>query len=176
VAILWQPPTELHLDALGYRILDNVQKRGVRRLFVDGFSSFRRVAAVQERLAHFITALANELRSRGVTTVYSNETRQIFTRTLAAPFTDDSSLVENLLLLRYDERDARLRRLLSIIKLRDNDFDHRVREFAITSNGIRIRETSTGGVVLHADATRSRRAEKPKSGAATPRKRRSRRT
>ena len=97
--------------------------------------------------------LANELRARGVTTLYTNETPRIFTRTLEAPFTDDSSLVENLFLLRYDERDAKLRRLISVLKVRDSHFDPHIHEFEITSRGGRIGATTLRGIVAHPDAT-----------------------
>ena len=47
-----------------------------------------------------------------------------------------SSLVENLLLLRFVEYRGEVRRLLAVMKVRDSDFDPGLRELAITARGM----------------------------------------
>jgi circadian clock protein KaiC len=55
-----------------------------------------------------------------------------------------SAMVENVLLLRFFERDSKLHRLLSVIKIRDSDFDPSIREFTIGADGIRVHEHVLG--------------------------------
>jgi circadian clock protein KaiC len=52
------------------------------------------------------------------------------------PISHLTPVAENLILLRYVEQDATLRRVLSVMKVRDSAFDHRLREFDITAEGI----------------------------------------
>ena len=40
--------------------------------------------------------------------------------------------------MRFAEREGWLRRLLSVLKLRDGEFDHAVREVAVGAGGVRV--------------------------------------
>jgi len=144
VEILWQPPTENILDALAHRLIGAVQRRGVRRLFVDGLGGFTESTADRGRISNFFAALANELRALGVTTIYTLETRDLVGSDVLVPVDGISSLVENMLLLRYVEHEAQLRRLLSVVKLRDSGYDPRLRELVITARGISLPDTFAG--------------------------------
>lgn len=139
--ILWQPATENLLDALGHRLLDAVDRRGVRRLFIDGFGGLHKASTHPERFTNFSTALLNELRARGVTTVATWEVPRLFGGSVEAPMPEISSIVENLLLLRFAEVGARVHRLLAILKVRDSAYDPRIREFRITGHGIDLAPT-----------------------------------
>jgi circadian clock protein KaiC len=52
------------------------------------------------------------------------------------PSDELSAMVDNVLLLNTGRRDQAFRRYLSVIKLRDSDFDPRTHEFHISSSGI----------------------------------------
>ena len=136
--ILWQPQGENLLDQLGHRLLDAVRRRGVRRLFVDGLGGFMESTAYPERISRFFSILANELRTLGATSLFTLETREIVSPSVQVPITGISSVVENMMVLRYVEVEARTRRLLSITKIRDSGFDPALHEFAITSQGVGI--------------------------------------
>jgi circadian clock protein KaiC len=140
--ILWHPPTEDILDALGNRLLEVVRRRGVKRLVIDGLLGLQEIAADRpHRIGRFLTALANELRGLKVTTVYTAETRNLIGAVIEGPTIGLSTIAENLILLRYVEMKSQLRRLISVVKMRDSDFDSSLREFRITSAGIEIADT-----------------------------------
>jgi circadian clock protein KaiC len=72
VEVIWQPPTEDLLDAYGERLLQAVQRRKVKKLFIDGLGAFRQASGIEpNRIGNFLTALMNEMRVLGVTTVYT---------------------------------------------------------------------------------------------------------
>jgi len=141
VEIEWEPPIERLLDDLGDRLLTAVRRRRVKRLFIDGLGGFAASAVHPERLPAFFTALANELRARDVTTVYTVESRNIVGREIEAPLTGISTIVENLFVLRFIEVGAQLHRLLSIVKVRDSKYECDVRELRIGPSGIDIART-----------------------------------
>ena len=142
VEILWQPPTDDMLDAYGERLLETVHRRKVRRLFIDGLNGLMKAAVEPGRMDHFFTALANELRVLGVTTLYSLEVPDILGPAIRVPLDDISSIAENMLLLRFIELRSKLYRLISILKVRNSDFDPSLHEFRITNEGIEIEGTS----------------------------------
>jgi circadian clock protein KaiC len=139
--ILWQPPTEQILDDLGNRLIDSVRRRRTRRLFVDGLSALFQIATAPDRLIKFFTALSNELRAQGVTTLYTAETLNVIGGPIETPLPDISMVFDNLILLRYVELRANLHRLLSVVKMRDSAFDALLREFVISKDGIDLADT-----------------------------------
>ena len=143
VEILWQPPTEDLLDAYGERLLQAVHHRKVRRLFIDGLGAFQQAAASEpNRIGNFLTALMNELRVLGVTTLYTLEVPDIMGPTIRTPLGDLSSLAENLVLLRFVELGTQLHRLVSILKVRDSQFDPSLFEYSTSDRGLIIGPTT----------------------------------
>lgn len=141
VEIMWQPPTDDLLDAYGERLLAAIRRRGVRRLFIDGLGGFTKAAVEPARMDHFFTALANELRVLGVTTVYSLEVPDILGPAIRIPVNDISSIAENMVLLRFVEVRSSLYRLLSILKVRNSNFNPSLHEYTITNSGLVINDT-----------------------------------
>ncbi len=142
VEIMWQPPTDDLLDAYGEQLLAAVRRRKVRRLFIDGLGGFTKAAVEPARMDHFFTALANELRVLGVTTLYSLEVPDILGPAIRIPVDDISSIAENMVLLRFIEVRSRLYRLISILKVRNSNFDPSLHEFTLASDGLVINDTS----------------------------------
>jgi circadian clock protein KaiC len=139
LAIHWQPPGEYVLDVLASRLLAMVRAHRARRVFVDGLSGFFDAAVEPARLSLFFSALTHALRCLGATTAFSLETPQIFGPELTFPMgAGISAVTENLLFLRHVELDSRLRRLVSILKLRDTEYDPTLREFTISRDGITV--------------------------------------
>jgi circadian clock protein KaiC len=139
--VVWQPNTEQNVDELAHRLLDAVERTGARRLVVDGLDGFQRATIHPSRIHHLFAAMANELRVRGVTTLYTFEVPKFIGPAIDAPVTGVSALAENLFYLRFVELNSALYRLISILKVRDSEYDSSLREFHITSRGIRLEDT-----------------------------------
>ncbi|MBR0641448.1 ATPase domain-containing protein [Plastoroseomonas hellenica] len=145
VEVLWQPCGENVQDALAHRLLRAIERRHVRRVLLDGLGGFLEASLEPERIGRFFAVLTNELKARGVSLLYTMETRDIFGSSVEMPVTGISSLVENLIALRYVEHDSRARRLLAILKLRDSGFDPGIRQFVIQDRrGIVVQDEFTG--------------------------------
>ena len=144
VDVMWQPPTDDLLDAYGERLLQAVDRRKVRRLFIDGLGAFQAVASAggPGRIGMFLTALMNEMRVLGVTTVYTLEVPDITGPTIGTPIGDLSSLAENLIMLRFIEVGSQLHRVISVLKVRDSQFDQSLHEYVTSSQGLVIDPTS----------------------------------
>lgn len=133
--ILWQPAIESLIDQLAERLLASVYRQQVCRLFIDGIDGFLQGSFFRERIPVFFTALSNRLRELNVTTLVSEETK-FFGQDIERPDIALLASIENILHLHFEERRSQLHRLLSILKMRESDFDPTVREFHITSSGL----------------------------------------
>jgi circadian clock protein KaiC len=138
--ILWHPPTEHDLDELGYSLLEHVQAHGTRRLVLDAIDAFEKVAVEPERLGRFLNALTNELRGVGCTSVYISETNAVLGNEPHLLDGNRSAIGQNILMLRYAQAGARLARTLTVLKVRESDFDRRAHEFRITARGVEIED------------------------------------
>ena len=163
VEVLWHPPTDALLDGYGDWLLKAVRRRGVKRLFIDGLGAFQNAANDPGRMSHYLTALMNELRVLGVTTVCTLEVPDIIGPHIRTPIGDLSSLAENLILLRYLELRSRLYRLISILKVRDSDFDPLLHQFSLTSHGLDIEASNDSAEAMLATLAQPQGGELPPS-------------
>lgn len=77
-------PAEGIFDAVAADLLERVRGRGVRRLLIDGLVGFKE-AACPERVPGFFSALSHELAGLGVTTLITEETRELFIQRVEIP-------------------------------------------------------------------------------------------
>ena len=139
--LVWHRPVEGVIDELGESLLDTLRTQRADRLLIDGMQGFERAADFPERISHVYAAIAQELDRLGVTTMYTTETRELFARNIEVPITGLSAATQNIILLRHIEHRAAMLRVLAILKIRDDDYDARMRELQITDAGIRLLDT-----------------------------------
>jgi circadian clock protein KaiC len=139
----WQPTTEGLLDGLGARLLDLVDRHGIKRVLIDSFGGMTRTSSNPARLTPFFSALMGELRARGVLVFATWEIRGLFGPDIDSPSPDLSSIVDNVVILRFVEHESELKRLLSILKVRDSDYDPALVEVVISAHGIELRKAFT---------------------------------
>ena len=164
VELMWQAPGEAMLDEIAARLLAAVARRGVRRLVIDGLSGFLESAVYQERLNRFFSCLVNELRNRRVTVLMTLETRDVVSSVIAMPW-GVSGIVDNLFFLRFVHDEGHVERLLTIIKMRDTDYQAGLRRLHIDSQGMHIAGTyrADGDVIPSAQPVAGSEGSAPSS-------------
>ncbi len=140
VEVQWSPPIDGTADALAAHLVARVKERGVKRLVIDGIGGLRNALVYPERERRFFGALFNELRALGVTTVLTEETCDLFGAEIKAS-SDLIAMLDNVVFLRHVELRARLRRLVSVVKMREGRSDPSLREFSIGEHGIEVSPT-----------------------------------
>ncbi len=142
VEVIWQSGTEGPLDAALHRLMRSVRRMGARRLCIDGLGGLLQLAPDRTRLPAVIAALVHELRTLGVTSLFTSEIDDPVQAGLHAtpgvPHGNLSSVVDNIVTLHLAERRSAMVRLISVFKGRDAPIDPRPRLYQITSNGITI--------------------------------------
>jgi len=139
--LVWHRPVEGVIDELGESLLETVRRVQPHRLVIDGMEGFERAADFPERLSHIYSAIGQELARHRITTIYTTELRALFGSEIEVPIEGLSAATQNIILLRHVEHRARLLRVLAILKIRDGNYDRRIREFNITDAGIQLLDT-----------------------------------
>lgn len=141
--IEWRRPAETNLDVIAYEILTMVKKRGIKRLFIDGFAALHS-AGEPDRISPVFATLTAALVTEGVTLVVSDETRELFVKNVEVPTQFVSGLFHNILFMRRVETgDECLETSIAIMKTRDSGHDSRIWDFDIDDHGMRMRAVRT---------------------------------
>jgi circadian clock protein KaiC len=135
--IVRQSSVEANIDRVGHDLLAVAGEVRPARIFLDGLHGFQATSDAPERIDDILAAASDYLVSHGVTLVFSVETSELLgDPVLRVPFPNASRLSHNIIAVRFAELGGRLRRLLSVIKLRDSDFDPTIREMIIGARGV----------------------------------------
>jgi circadian clock protein KaiC len=140
ISLLWRPQTEAILDEVATELLSAIRARGVRRLVIDGIEGFSKLTDEKARVGSFLSALCNELRALGVTTLATAETDHAGI-TPGQPLagvnqTGLSAVAENIIALHLAALRSETHRLMTVLKSRDRRTEMRMRRFEIVEGGI----------------------------------------
>jgi circadian clock protein KaiC len=134
---LYHSPVELQPDIHATLIKDAVRRVGARRIFFDLISDIELATLDKVRYKDYIYTLVNDFKVGGVTAVMASELPQLF-----GPFQLSehgiSYITDNVILLRYMELFGRMRRAISIMKVRGSQHSKEIREYEITAQGMHI--------------------------------------
>jgi circadian clock protein KaiC len=143
--ILYLRPLDLSVDETVREVLDAVARMGAKRLVIDSLAGFELALApgfradFRESLYRMIGALTRT----GVTILSTVEVMETFTE-LALSTYSISFLTDDIIRLRYVEIDGQLRKVLVIVKMRGGDHSKDIREYEITSGGLRVGDRLKG--------------------------------
>lgn len=135
IVVLWDPPVEISADAWAWRLLAAVDAHRPRRVFVDALTDVQRLLASPTRVSTYVSALVNELRARGATTMMTTEIDSIISERLDLPVPAASATMDNAILMRQVEVRSELHRLVTVLKARQAAIDPAIREFVIDERG-----------------------------------------
>ncbi len=143
--ILYLRPLDLSVDETMREIIDAVERTGAKRLVIDSLAGFELALApgfrtdFRESLYRMIGALTRT----GVTVVSTVELVESFTELALSPYSI-SFLSDDIIRLRFVELDGRLCKVLMVVKMRGGDHSKDIREYELTSEGLRVGLRLTG--------------------------------
>lgn len=152
LSIVHKPKSEGALDQLGFELLHLVEERKIKRVFIDSLGGMARVAAAPSRLMAFFSTLMEQLRAMGVTVMAAWETSTLLGRDSDVEVPQLSGVADNLLLIRFEDSVSELKRVLSILKVRDNEYDPSLMELFIRSDGMQVARLGQHKTVSSGDA------------------------
>ncbi|MBV7535873.1 recombinase RecA [Duganella sp. sic0402] len=135
--IIWHPPLEVLVDSLTQGLLENISRRKVSRMLLDGVDGLREIVMHEGRWRAFLAAFVNALRMRNVTTFFTQEL-PYFGHGQMENDAAASILFENIILLRYVDVAGINLRQIGVLKLRENSYDAANHVLLISDQGMSI--------------------------------------
>lgn len=154
--IVWVLPVERPLDEVAGQLLKAVEEHQPTRLFIDALSDLEGLSNERERLIGFWSALTNYLRNRQVTTLGVMELNRIAGADLDIPERPISIIADTIILMRVLEVRGRLKHLISVLEMRESDYDSTIREYLISHEGLKVGEPFKDSENLLSGTARSR--------------------
>lgn len=132
-------------DEFSALVRDDVERGGAEIVMIDSVRGYQLSVKSDDMVVH-LHALSKYLQNMGVTTLLINEITSI--NEFIVSEMGISYLADNVIFLRYIERDLKtrleLRKAIGVLKKRLSDFEKDVREFEITGDGVRISNSLVG--------------------------------
>ncbi|HEX5236739.1 MAG TPA: ATPase domain-containing protein [Silvibacterium sp.] len=133
---------ELSPGEFTWKIRREVEENGARVIVIDSLNGFLRSMSGEADLALHLHELLAYLNQRGVDT-FIVLTQQSLIGERPEPV-DVSYLADTLLILRYFEAEASVRRAISVLKKRSGGHEDTIRELQFSGKGIQVGEPLTG--------------------------------
>ena len=135
IEIYRRPPAEILLDKIIHEILGVLSRKEFGRVFIDGAGALRtRGALGSDRLREAMRAMCAELRSRGLTTFFVEET-DVEKGPSQETLTFDSAISDNIVEFKSVYVLDRRAVAINVLKNREGSLDPHFFEFTITAKG-----------------------------------------
>jgi circadian clock protein KaiC len=146
--LLYTSPVELSVDEHAAYIKDAVDRIKAERVLIDSLMDLEIATPNKVRYKDYVYSLANFFRSKGITSLMTNEIPELFGPVKLTSH-GISFISDNVILLRYVELESHVARAINLLKARGIDHEKEIKEFEITSEGIKVLSTfgEYGGVL-----------------------------
>jgi circadian clock protein KaiC len=129
-------PAEMSPGEFAQLVRDAVEKRGVRIVLIDSLNGYLNAMPDERFLVLQMHELLTYLNQLGVLTIMILAQHGMVGR-METPV-DLSYLSDAVIMLRYFEANGRVRRALSVVKKRSGVHEDAIREFQLTSEGLKV--------------------------------------
>jgi circadian clock protein KaiC len=130
-------PGELSPGEFSYRVHDAVENRGVRLVVIDSLNGYLTAIPQSDSPLIRMYELLSYLASRDVATILLIAQHGVIGSTMTAPI-DISYLADTIVMLRFFEAGGAVRRAISVVKKRTGQHETTIREFRISTEGLRV--------------------------------------
>jgi circadian clock protein KaiC len=129
-------PAELSPGEFTQRIRDAVEQQNARVLVIDSLNGYLNAMPDERFLVLQVHELLSYLNQLGILTIMVLAQHGLLGHMLTP--VDLSYLSDAVIMLRYFEAGGRVRRAISVVKKRSGSHENAIREFQLTSEGVRV--------------------------------------
>jgi circadian clock protein KaiC len=138
IRIMFESPQELDIDAHFNRIIQLVEKHDIKRMVIDGMTSYSTAIGEISVYRDFFHAIVAYTKQRLMTAFFNYENPEFLGISSYMPDFPVNSIVDNLVLMNLVEINNALHRCISVVKSRGTKHSFDTREFEIGQGGISL--------------------------------------
>jgi circadian clock protein KaiC len=138
IHILYKSSQELEVDAHYAMILQTIESHDIRRVVIDGVTSYSSALNDARTYRDFFTALVTYSKLNLLTTFFNYENPEVFGISSYMPEFPVNSIVDNIIMLSIVELGSSFHRTIAVVKTRGSNPQFDNREFVIGQGGISL--------------------------------------
>lgn len=135
-------PLSYSPDEFANIVRQDIEENDTEIVMIDSVSGFNLSFKEEEESLERLHALTVYLQNMGVTGIIINEVQDI-SGNFKSTDINASYLADNILFLKYVELNGAMKKIIGVLKKRLGDYEHTIREFRITKNGIQVGDPMT---------------------------------
>lgn len=139
VHLMARSPVDIYLDEWVYELLDEAERTGARRIVVDSLGDLAAVSSDEQRFREYMYSLMQRCSRAGISLLLTLEIPELFTVGRLSDM-GISHLADNVVLLQYIREQSQVTRAMTVLKTRASHHHAQIREFQISTDGIRLGE------------------------------------
>lgn len=139
VEIVYTQPVELMGAKWQAMARERVEAIGAKRVMIDSISTMAMGLVTERRFKELIYSTVKMFRAMGVTLILTMEVPELLGSAMLTGH-GISSIADNIIMMRYVEVESKVKRAMSILKMRGTSHENELREFTITDKGITLGE------------------------------------
>ena len=136
-------PGQLSPGEFSHRVRRDVDERGARMVLIDSINGYLHAIPQSDAPLARMHELLSFLNERGVATILVLAQHGIVGTMMSTPL-DVSYLADTVMMLRFFEAQGRVRRAISVVKMRTHIHEATIRELKLGPNQVRIGDALTG--------------------------------
>jgi circadian clock protein KaiC len=140
--IIYAAPSEIYPNKHTLEIINAIEQIGARRIVVDGISEFDCAFENPVEMREHILTLIRLFKNKGLTSILTSETTDI-TGDIRISDITVSFIMDTVIILRHVEINSQMKKAFLVLKMRGSDHDKSLREYEITSQGIKLGKSFT---------------------------------
>ena len=140
--IIYAAPSEIYPNKHTLEIKNMIEQIGAKRIVVDGISEFDCAFENPVEMREHILTLVRLFKNKGLTSILTSETSDI-TGDIKISDITVSFIMDTVILLRHVEINSQMKKAFLVLKMRGSDHDKSLREYEITSQGIKLGKSFT---------------------------------
>ncbi len=150
--VIYLHPLDLSPNEAFLEIWKAIKQLGAKRVVIDSLSSFEMTLAptFQEDLRESLYRMIGALTDIGITVLMTVERVETCNELRFSPYMI-SFLVDDIILQRYVEFEGQLKKIITVVKMRNSPHSKDLRRYEITSHGLTIGEVVKGYCNLTTD-------------------------
>ncbi|WP_255169703.1 ATPase domain-containing protein [Natrononativus amylolyticus] len=136
-------PLDKSAQEFAQLVREDVEENDTKIVMIDGIDGYRlSLRGADPDLVRKLHTLGRYLKNAGVTVIFIEEVGAV-TGEFEATKRNLSYLADNILILRHLEINGEMRKATGVLKKRTSDFERTLREFEISSHGLKVGEPLT---------------------------------
>lgn len=135
-------PASISPGEFAQLVRDAVERQGARTVIIDSLNGYQSAMPQEHFLSAHMHELFTYLNQQGITTILVVSQHGVLGESIEAPI-DLSYLADTVILLRYFEAEASVRKAVSVVKKRTGPHQRTIREYFLGPKGVRVGNTLT---------------------------------